>query len=54
MFAFAGTYSGEAWGRFGVVIRRAEDPKRFWQMVILNYLIGFYFLAYHLYTIFRP
>jgi hypothetical protein len=40
-WAVFATYTGEAWTRFGKVVRRDETPFKFWAQVALQYLIGF-------------
>ena len=45
----AGTYSGEAWGRFGQVFSRGGDPNRFWEAVGMQLLLGVCAIGYFLY-----
>jgi hypothetical protein len=43
------TLSGESLERFGVVVRRAEDPKGFRWSVVTWFLIGLFFIGVYLY-----
>ena len=47
----AGVYSGEAWGRFGQVFSREEDPNRFWEAVAMHFLLGVCATGYFLYKV---
>lgn len=49
----AATYTGDAWGRFGRVVRRANDPNQFWSLVALQYLVGICFIGYFLYKVYE-
>ena len=42
------TFTGDAWSRFGRVVRRVNDPNQFWSLVALQYLIGVCFIGYFL------
>jgi len=44
--------TGEAWSRFGVVVYRAEEPRKFWRLVALQYLVGVCFVGYSLYKVY--
>jgi hypothetical protein len=56
MFSFflavVGTCTGEAWARFGRVIYRKREPKRFWSLVAMYYLGGICFVGYYLYQVY--
>jgi len=43
------TLSGEALERYGRMVSRAEEPKRFWWNVAMFYLGGIFFIALYLY-----
>jgi hypothetical protein len=43
------TSTGEAWARWGRVIQRAEDPKRFWRLVAAYYLGSVVFIGAFIY-----
>ena len=51
LLGLAGTYSGEAWGSFGQVVSRDEDPKRFREAVAMHYLLGVCAIGYFLYRV---
>jgi hypothetical protein len=44
--------SGEALGRFGSVVYRAEKPNEFWQMVAIEFAGGAFGIGYFLYKIY--
>ena len=44
-------YTGEDWGRFGRVIKRAEETKKFWRAIMAQILIGVCLIGYSLYRI---
>jgi hypothetical protein len=48
-----GTCTGEAWGRFGVVVYRDEEPKQFWLLVATQYLGGLFLIGLFLYKGYR-
>jgi hypothetical protein len=50
--AVIATYTGEAWTRFGLVVRRDKSPSRFWVQVVIQYLISSFFLGWYLYRLF--
>jgi hypothetical protein len=43
------TLSGESLERYGRMVSRAEEPKRFWWNVAMFYLGGIFFIALYLY-----
>ncbi len=43
------TLSGEALGRYGRMVRQAEDPNKFRRMVAVDYLGGAFCIGYFLY-----
>ncbi len=43
------TLSGETFERFGRIVYRAEQPKRFWWDVVLYFLGGLFFIGLYLY-----
>jgi hypothetical protein len=47
------TYTGVTWARYGRVIYRTKDPRRFWQDVATTYLIGVCFIGYFLYKFYE-
>jgi hypothetical protein len=52
-WAVFATKTGEAWTRFGQVIRRDKAPFKFWAQVVFQYLLGLGLLGgclYRLYT----
>jgi hypothetical protein len=44
------TLSGQALGRFGVGVTRADNPKTFWRMVGFLYLFSLICFGLYLYT----
>ncbi len=48
LLALAGTLTGEAWARWGVVYR-AEEPREFWLLIAMDCLGGFVLIGYFLY-----
>jgi hypothetical protein len=44
--------SGEALGRFGSVVYRAEKPNQFWQLVAMEYIGGAFCIGYFLYKVY--
>lgn len=52
VMAVAGTCTGEAWAKFGVVVYRDERPKQFWLLVASYYLGGLGFIGYFLYKVY--
>ena len=40
--AIAGIYTKKTWGRFGEVVYRAKEPRAFWVIILIYYLIGLY------------
>lgn len=46
--------TGMAWGRFGSVTYRAENPKKFWGNVIVLYLLGVLLIGLFLYETYWP
>ena len=50
--AVGGTCTGEAWARFGRVVYRAKEPKKFWRLVAMYYLGGICFIGYFLYKVY--
>jgi hypothetical protein len=52
LLALAGTFSGEAWARFGQVISRAEKPKQFWSLIAGYYVGGACLIGYSLYQVY--
>ena len=49
--AVAFTLTGESLERYGRIVSRAEEPKRFWWNVATFYLGGILFIALYLYDI---
>lgn len=49
--ALASASSGKTWGRFEGAIYRDKEPRKFWQLVILYFLIGLCFIGYTLYLV---
>ena len=49
--AVAFTLTGESLERYGRMVSRAEEPKRFWWNVATFYLGGILFIALYLYNI---
>lgn len=47
--ALASAFSGKSWGRFRGVVYRDKEPRKFWELVIVYFLIGLCFVAYALY-----
>jgi energy-coupling factor transporter transmembrane protein EcfT len=45
------TLAGESLERYGRIVSRAEEPKRFWWSVATFGLGGIFFIALHLYNI---
>jgi H+/Cl- antiporter ClcA len=45
------TLAGESLERYGSIVSRAEEPKRFWWNVATFYLGGIFFIALYLYKI---
>jgi H+/Cl- antiporter ClcA len=43
------TLSGESLERYGRMVSRAEEPKRFWWSIAMFYLGGIFFIALYLY-----
>jgi len=41
--------SGEAFVRFGGIVQRSEEPKRFWWNVVMCFLSGLFFIGLYLY-----
>jgi hypothetical protein len=50
--AVSGTCTGEAWARFGRVVYRAKEPKKFWRLVSVYYLGGVCLIGYFLYKVY--
>ena len=50
--ALAGTFTGEAFARFGRVIYRSEEPRDFWEVIVSCYLIGVGLIGYFLYCVY--
>ena len=48
------TCTGVTWARFGRVIYRAKQPRKFWEDVIACYLIGVCFIGVFLYKVYEP
>ena len=48
LLAIAGTLTGEAWARGGVVYR-AEEPKEFWFLIAMDCVCGCVLIGYFLY-----
>jgi len=48
-FAVAGTFTGEAFARFGRVVYRAKESKQFWWLIAFEYLAGVCLIGYFLY-----
>jgi hypothetical protein len=53
LLAAAGMYSGDAWTRYGRVIRRDEEPRQFWLFVAAYYIVGFGLVGYFLHKVYR-
>jgi hypothetical protein len=49
ILALYATCTGEAWARWGRVIQRAEDPKRFWWLVAVYCLGSVVFIGVFIY-----
>jgi hypothetical protein len=49
LLAVVATCTGESWGRFGRVIYRDKDSKKFWWDVAISYLGGVCVIAYFLF-----
>jgi hypothetical protein len=52
ILAVGGTWTGKAWARYGRVVYRANEPKKFWQLVAAYYLGGVCFIGYFLYKVY--
>ncbi len=50
--AVVGTCTGETLARYGLVVCRAKDAKKFWSLVGLYYLGGVCFVGYFLYRVY--
>ena len=48
----ASTCSGEALGRYGRMVYRAEEPNRFWRVVAIDYLGGAFGIGYFLHKVY--
>lgn len=44
------TLTGKSVMKYGGIVRRAEDPKAFWQDIALLCLLGLCFVGLYLYT----
>lgn len=49
--ALAGTISGDAWARYGLVVRRSENPAGYWFLVATYYAAGIGLLGYFFYKL---
>jgi hypothetical protein len=45
VLAVNGTCTGEAWASFGRVVDRAKEPRQFWWLVAMEYLVGVFFIG---------
>jgi len=52
VLAVGGTCTGEAWAYFGQVVYRDKEPKQFWRLVAMHYLVGVCFIGYFLYKVY--
>ena len=41
--------SGETLERYGGIVARAKEPKRFWWNIVFYFLAGLFFIGLHLY-----
>jgi len=46
------TCTGVSWARYGRVLYRAKEPRKFWEDVAACYLIGICFIGYFLYKLY--
>ncbi len=46
------TLSGEALGRYGRMVRRAEDPNKFRSVIAVDYVGGAFCIGYFLYKVY--
>lgn len=51
VIALASVFAGKTWGRFEGVIYRDKEPRKFWGLVIVYFLIGLCFVGYTLYLV---
>jgi hypothetical protein len=51
LLGVAGICTGDAWSRFGVIIGRRDDPKKFWGVVVGHFICGACLLGYFLYLL---
>lgn len=49
--ALASAFTGKSWGRLGGVVYRDKEPRKFWELVIVYFLIGLCFVGYTLYLV---
>lgn len=52
VLAVNATYTGEAWARFGRVVRLDQRPDQFWGLVALQYLCGVGFIGYAVFKVY--
>jgi len=46
--------TGKVWSRYGAVTCRAQEPKRFWRSVALDYLFGVLLIGFALFLSYGP
>ena len=47
------TWTGEAWARFGRVVRRDKEPAQFSRLVAAEFVVAACFVGYFLYRAYR-
>jgi hypothetical protein len=52
VLAVAGTCTGKAWARFGLVLYRDKEPWNFWSLIAMYLIIGLGFVGYFLYSVY--